>query len=110
MARASGVGMRIEAAAVPFFAQAKDYAAMGLVPGGTYRNRQFCESWVNFDPALPSFYGDILFDPQTSGGLLISVSGARAEALVASLQDKGVETVAIVGEVTSEPAGSIMVR
>jgi len=110
MARASGVSMQIEAAAVPFFPEAKEYAARGLIPGGTYRNRQFCQAWVDFDPELSSFYADIFFDPQTSGGLLISVLGSKVEVLLKALKEKGVETVAIVGEVTAEPAGKILVR
>jgi len=110
MARASAVGMNIEAAAVPFFPEAKDYAARGLIPAGTYRNREFCQSWVDFEPELSAFYADIFFDPQTSGGLLISVPGNKAEVLLKALKEKGVKTVAIVGEVIAEPTGKILVR
>lgn len=110
MVRASGVSIHIEAAAVPFFAEAKEYAAMGLMPGGTYRNRQFCQPWVDFNPQVASFYADIFFDPQTSGGLLISVPGDKVKILLAKMKERGVETAAVIGEVTAEPKGKIVVR
>ncbi len=53
----------------------------GIIPGGAYRNRDFYGQWIRFDADVPEDYADIMFDPpQTSGGLLISVSEERAPA------------------------------
>jgi selenide,water dikinase len=53
---------------------------------------------------------DLLFDPQTSGGLLIAVAAMEAESLVTALKAKGIDTAAIVGEVVSEPVERIIVE
>jgi selenide,water dikinase len=53
---------------------------------------------------------DVFFDPQTSGGLLISVPGQKAEALLARMHEEGIEEAAIVGEVVEEPKGKIVIK
>jgi selenide,water dikinase len=59
---------------------------------------------------IPAYIQDILFDPQTSGGLLISVLRERAELLLNKLKQNGVKEAAIVGEVVAEPKGIITVK
>ncbi len=110
MARASEVGIIIEAARVPFFPEAQEYAGMGLVPGGAHRNKEFCRQWVDVNPSITPVMIDILYDPQTSGGLLISVAAEKAEKLLDSLLEKGVRTAALIGEVIAEPRGEIFAR
>lgn len=69
----------IDSAAVPNFPKAKELAEMGLVPGGMHRNRNFREHMVKIDKRVPGYMVDILFDPQTSGVLLISLPEENAK-------------------------------
>jgi len=101
MVDGAGLGVRVTAARVPIIAEALDFAAMGLVPGGAHRNREFRQQMVAFDPKIDAVMQDVLFDPQTSGGLLISVAGAQAEDLVEALHKAGVTDAARVGKVVS---------
>ena len=106
----SGHGVRIEAAQVPMYPEALEWAAMGLIPAGAYNNRNFRGSFVDFSPEVPQRVQDLLFDPQTSGGLLIAVEAGEAERLVAALKTKGIECAAIVGEVVAGPVDRIVVE
>jgi selenide,water dikinase len=65
---------------------------------------------VDFGSNVAQRVQDLLFDPQTSGGLLIAVVAKEAERLVAALKAKGIECAAIVGEVIAEPVGRIIVE
>ena len=83
MARKSGVGLRIDAAALPALPGALEYAAQGIVPGGLGRNRQYLEGdgFVQYAHPLDAARSALLFDPQTSGGLLVSVAPEAAARL-----------------------------
>jgi selenide,water dikinase len=107
MATASQVGMVIQSKAIPIFPKALDYAKLGLIPGGTYSNRDFFSCRVEVHSNVPDLLVDILYDPQTSGGLLISLPSDEAEKLVASLKKEGHIHSCIVGEVVEEPRGKI---
>jgi selenide,water dikinase len=63
---------------VPVIPEAEEFAAMGLIPAGAYKNRDFREQMITFAETVPRTLQDLLFDPQTSGGLLISVSATIA--------------------------------
>jgi selenide,water dikinase len=104
------VGMVIHSWAVPYLPQAKGFAEMGLLPGGLYRNRDFRAPMVEVDEAVPRYLADIFFDPQTSGGLLISVSADKAPELLSRLREKGVGEAAVIGEIVSQPKGKIIVK
>ncbi|MHB8790076.1 MAG: selenide, water dikinase SelD [Desulfobulbaceae bacterium] len=106
----SGLGVRINAAALPHYPEALEFAAMGLLPAGAYHNRTFRGSFVDFAPAVPPIVRDLLFDPQTSGGLLIAVAADQAAALRQALQDRGIDAATLVGEVTAGPADRIIVE
>jgi selenide,water dikinase len=110
MVEGSGCGVRIHAASVPVFKEVFEYAAMGLLPAGAYKNREFRQSMVDFAPNLDRTLKDVLFDPQTSGGLLISVDRKGAQALLNALKAKGVRDAAVVGEVLAEPRERIIVN
>jgi len=109
MIEGTDVGMVIHSDRVPFFPEAKGLAEMGLVPGGLHRNREFRINMVEIDPQVPDYLADILFDPQTSGGLLISVPGQEADILLRRMHEEGIEEAALIGEITAEPKGKITV-
>ena len=90
--------------------EAIEFAKMGLVPGGTYRNKEFRSKMVEIAGDIPNYIQDILFDPQTSGGLLISVSATKAELLLTRLHEAGVPEAAIIGEVVGQPTGRIVIK
>ena len=110
MVEGTGVGLAIEAAAAPFFPEAREFAEMGMVPGGLHRNRDYRKNIVTVADSVPRYLEDILYDPQTSGGLLIAVPAARANDLLAKMHENGVPEAAIVGEVVAGPKGRITVR
>jgi selenide,water dikinase len=103
------VGMEIDAAAVPLFPEAKEYYEKGMVPGGLTRNREYRKDVVSFAPSVPDYLQDILFDPQTSGGLLIAVPKAKAPRLLKKLHERGVPEAKVIGEVVGERRGRILV-
>jgi selenide,water dikinase len=106
----SQFGVQIHANATPLLSQSLEYAAMGLVPAGLYKNREFREPVVDISPSVDQFIQDVLFDPQTSGGLLICVDRESADDLLNRLKQKGMDRAAIIGKVLSEPKGRIMVN
>lgn len=110
MVAGSGCGVQVRAKDVPIFPEALEYAAMGLVPAGAYRNREFRQSMVDFAPGVDRILQDVFFDPQTSGGLLISVDRDAARELLSALKAKGVHEAAEVGEVWPEPSERIIVE
>ncbi len=65
---------------------------------------------VEINKEVPDYLADILFDPQTSGGLLISVAEQKAPQLLARMHRKGIKEAAIIGEVIAEPKGKIIVN
>jgi len=105
----SGTGVRIESGRVPVIAEALELASMGLIPAGAYKNKAFREQMVVFVETVPRVLQDLLFDPQTSGGLLISVSGGQADALVAALRQGGVADATPIGEIIHDPEEKIQV-
>ena len=109
MLRASGVGARIHATSVPLLPGAIELAAQGFVPGGTHRNLQDLAAHVRWSDAVDANTRTALADAQTSGGLLISVPAARADALLDELQKAGTPVAARIGEVTEGRGGSIEV-
>jgi selenide,water dikinase len=85
MALASGVTLEIDAACVEFLPGALDYARRGALPGGLKNNREFASCAVEFTRELPPEIESLLYDPQTSGGLLIALPEAGARELQAKL-------------------------
>ena len=85
LAQGSGVHLTIDAGAVDIPPEALEFARMGVLPEGMYRNRRFAEAFVAAD-GVPLEVQDALYDPQTAGGLLFAVHPADADALFAALQ------------------------
>ncbi len=106
----SGIGARLESAAIPFYPGAREAADQGLIPGGAYRNLEYYQNYVQWlgDAALRDDTLILLADPQTSGGLLITVPPARLEAMLASLAQSGV-TGWTIGTIEEAPAGTMII-
>lgn len=108
MIEGSDVGMIIHSSSVPVFREIREFVEMGIIPGGLNRNRKYRMPMVDVGNSCPAWLVDVFFDPQTSGGLLISLSADEAEALVAGMHDAGIPEAAVIGEVVKEPAGKII--
>ena len=109
MAEGSSVTMKIYHRNVPIISKAIEYAKMGLVPAGTYSNERFIGDKVYFANDVPTEYRDILYDPQTSGGLLISVEREKSEKLLKTLENSPIK-YAIIGEVYSKGEHHLVVE
>lgn len=110
MATASEVGIVIQSHSVPIFPETEEYASRGMVPGGTGRNRDFSSCRLEISGPVPHGRMDILYDPQTSGGLLISVEGERVKIFLEQLHRRGVQWATIIGEVVEDPKGKIVLE
>ena len=84
MAQGSDVALHIDVSAIDLIPEALEFARMGVLPAGMYRNRSFAEAGVDAGTTELAVQ-DLLFDPQTSGGLLMAVDPADADALLAEL-------------------------
>lgn len=101
MAQGSGCTIHIQAGQVPVHAEALELAAMGLVPSGAYRNRRYAQDGVKLRRDVPLNLQDLLYDPQTSGGLLIALPEHAARDCLQQLQD-AIPDASIVGYVTEK--------
>lgn len=108
MAEASGVRLRLDAAALPIYPHAQELAQIGLVPQGSYSNREHYLPGVVNGTELPPEILDLVADPQTSGGLLMVVSEERRGKLVDSLAAAGCGAW-VIGGVEEGQAGSVEV-
>lgn len=105
----TGFSVKLTSKATPIIPETLEYAGMGLVPAGTYNNREFRECMVDFAPSVDRLVQDVLFDPQTSGGLLICVDRKNADEILEKLREKGIANAAIIGDVATEPKERIVV-
>jgi len=109
MVNGSGCSARVFAERIPVIEDALTFAAMGLIPAGAYKNREFRAGMIEVGDGVARERQDMLFDPQTSGGLLICMPEAQAEDLVAALKDAGLSDAAKIGEIVDAPAEKIRV-
>lgn len=109
MAHASCCSLHLEAAQVPFIEPCRELAQMGLIPAAAYRNREFVGADLHCDSGIDRAMLDILFDPQTSGGLLISIPERYCDDLLAALRP-AIPDTAVVGYVTHWQEHSIYVH
>ena len=110
MALGSGVSLRLRASAIPLLPGVRECVARGFIPGGLHSNREFAAGCVECDPAVPEELSTVFYDPQTAGGLLVSVSSTHADTLIKELQASGI-AAAEIGEVLprSKPLIHILV-
>jgi selenide,water dikinase len=109
MASASQVGLVVQSARIPLLPKAMEYGTMGMLPGGAYSNRQFFSCKVEADPAVSPPLIDLLYDPQTSGGLLVSLPPDQAERMIEALRHGGHGDSSIVGEVIADHPGRMRI-
>ena len=109
MARESRVTAHLQAARVPLLPGTLDLRRQGIGPGGLDRNRSYFGTAIIIHAPVEEVLVDLLFDPQTSGGLLIALPGENAEALVRDLSARGL-TAARVGEIAAPSDGLIVVE
>ena len=99
MASASEVTFELHVEDIAYLEEAISYAQMGLIPAGAYKNRGYSIDQVDCG-TVAEHYVDLLYDPQTSGGLLVSVSPEQAEEMIKDFAEKGMDTkISIIGKV-----------
>ncbi len=99
MVKFSGVSATVFSSKIPLLPGAKEYASMGLLPAATYENFEYAGKAVSFSEGFDQDLKMLLFDPQTSGGLLISVPESKGEELLSKLKEAGVKWAALVGKI-----------
>lgn len=109
LANASGVRIQVEAERVPVMPEAYKMIEAKAIPGGLWTNKHYFSPWVSAEGVDPDLL-NVMYDPQTSGGLIISLRPGRAEKLVRMLKRAGVWSAAVVGKVLAKGKGSIIVR
>jgi selenide,water dikinase len=110
MARACGLSFKFFYSRIPILPGTIEYAAQGMVPGGAYCNQDHFGPAISISPKVPESERIILFDPQTSGGLLIALPPAAGETLLRKLKGKGIQGASLVGEVISPEKNLISVE
>jgi selenide,water dikinase len=109
MAAQAGVEFVFRMSAVPFLPGAVDHAREWVFPGGAFTNKEAAEAHVHFDDAIPDWQRMLLYDPETSGGLLLPIAPDRVADFVAAMHAQG-ENAWIVGEVRAAEQGRIEVE
>ena len=109
LAEASKVTLSFFAGRIPIFDGCERYVKMGLIPGVSKLSKKYLKNAIRINPSVQEEVVDVLFDAQTSGGLLISVPKGKAETLCTKLKERGVLTYDIVGEVGERGDVSIIV-
>ena len=110
MAEPSGVSFELYADEIPYVTESMSLAEMGMIPEGAYKNKKYFDSKVDLS-GVKEVYGDLLFDPQTSGGLLYAVEAKYGEEIIKALKGSSLATeVAIIGKVVPKKEKLIYVR
>ena len=108
MADGSKKTLVIDAKALPILPDVEEYASMGLIPGGAYRNREFAAK-SGYISTAELWREDLVFDPQTSGGLLAAVPADEAEEILLELSESAL-SCAMIGEVTDRENHALEIR
>lgn len=109
MAEASGTSIEIDSKKVPMIPESLQFAHMGLIPEGMYANWEYRNAMIRGAESIDEDTMAVLYDPQTSGGLLICVAEDKAAAMLAKLREMGVNEAAEIGRVVeASPASQII--
>ena len=109
MAQGSGCTLHLNVDDVPMYPEAVEFADMGLVPAGAYRNRDFAGKAVGLRAGVSRAVQDVLYDPQTSGGLLIAVDAEDAGALIDALHTAAPDA-AVIGRVGEREENAVVLE
>lgn len=110
MAEPSEVSFELYADEIPYVTESMSLAEMGMIPEGAYKNKKYFDSKVDIS-GVKEVYGDLLFDPQTSGGLLYAVEAKYGEEIIKALKGSSLATeVAIIGKAVPKKEKLIYVR
>lgn len=110
IAEQSKVTVEIFVDQVPFFDGVFDYIRQGMISGAIERNKEFASQYVTTSPGVSEERETVLYDPQTSGGLLIAIDPNDAEELVLKLKKKGIDFTTVIGSVVSKSDGQIFLK
>ena len=102
-------GIELDFSSIPFFTEVFDLSKKEIYPGGLGRNRDFYSAQVEFKGRIPQYKRNLLFDPQTSGGLLIVLPPAKAELIVEKLKESKISAV-IIGKIIKDADHKIVVK
>lgn len=103
--KSSSVSAKINLQSMPFIEGAASYVSIGLMPEGLYRNKNFYMDYVVVGENINKDRFDLLFDPQTSGGLLFCTDHHSALNAIEELKNSGIESAAIIGEIENASRG-----
>ena len=98
MAKGSKKNIALFTEKVPVISSAEEFALMGMVPAGAYKNKKFCSPGISVNPEIDKILLDLMFDPQTSGGLLLSMKPEDASSCLNIMKNRGIRAE-IIGEV-----------
>jgi selenide,water dikinase len=106
----SGVEAEVYGQAIPLFAGVMDLIRNGIISGAVERNREYASAFVKPEKGVGEDLETVLYDPQTSGGLLVAVRRSKVPGFLAALKKKGVRHAAVVGRITRKGPGRIVLR
>jgi selenide, water dikinase len=107
MARNAKVLIEIDASSVPLLPGAVNAAKSGFIPGGAYANKRFFSNWIEINNAVRTEISDLLFDPQTSGGLVLGLNSSDAQNVMTALKTANIES-SIMGKVIGANAQGLV--
>jgi selenide,water dikinase len=110
IAAQSGVEVEVYGQAIPVFTGVMDLIRQGVISGAVERNREYASAFVKRAKGVQEEFETLLYDPQTSGGLLIAVRKSKAAGLLETLHKKGVESATVIGRVTRKGPAKIVLR
>ncbi len=110
MAKGSGCSIEIDGESVPMLRNAREYANMGIIPAGMYKNLDYISPDVSVCEGVKQDILDVLYDPQTSGGLLISVPQQRASELIEELRNCKALCYDIIGRAVEKKEKYVIVK
>ncbi len=109
LAGASKAAVELDLARVPFLPEAVEFASMGMIPAGSFANRNFCSKYVAAAPGVDPILLDLVFDAQTSGGMVLAVPGEKVDQARDMLLAGG-DMAEIIGRAVPEEPGLARLR
>jgi selenide,water dikinase len=103
------VAVELNLAAVPFLPEAVEMAALGMLPAGSFANREYCAKTVSVAAGCDPIQRDLVFDAQTSGGMVLAVPEGKVATARRMLEDAG-DLAAVIGRVVAATDGMARLR